>query len=390
MRGIAGMVLLLLMVLSAPVAAWARQAPRGDVTVHTVGDSRVRGGDVSAAREEAIEAGLVAAVHQVLADLLPPETVAGNFQAINEGVLQHTERFVRDYRMLAQSTVSGRYRALVRATISADRIKEALRAAGIRLEARQYPAILFCIAESPVDTLAPRYWWDGRGGRDESVSGAALARIFAAEGYPVVRPAAAVAAGYPPELRGPQAVALGREFKAEVVVVGLATAETAPQTDTGTAPAVRGTITARAYRVADGQQIAQTQRAVSVSREEPRIGSREALDSAATQAAADLSSQIDNALTQMLAAGRPIEIVVHGITGRMADFVRFRSALGNLTGVDRLQIREMTGDAAILQVQYQGNARALAEALTQLPLDGFRVAIARTENDTIELQLVKR
>lgn len=383
--------LLMVLLVAAPAAVQAQPPQRGETTVHVVGSSRVRGGDVSAAREEAINAALVAAVHTVVAEMLPPETVAGSFQTVNEAVFQRTDRFVRDYKMLAQSTVAGTYRALVQASVSTERIKEAFRTAGIRLEARQFPQILFALAESQIHDLAPRYWWDGRTGRDESVAGAALAQAFTTEGYTVVRPAGnTVATGYPPELRGTEAVALGRELKAEVVVVGLAAAEAAGQPAGQTSPAYRGSVSARAYRVSDGQLIAQTQRAILTAGDDAQSASRDALDKAAALAAGDLSAQLDTAWFKQMAAGNRIEIVVHGITGQMAGFVRFRGAIGSVSGVERMQIREMTADAAILNVDYQGNARALADALLLLSFDTFKITVARIEANTIDLQLVPR
>jgi hypothetical protein len=364
---------------------------QGEATVHTVGGSRVRGGDLSAARQEAINAGLAAAVHRVLADLLPPETVSGNFQALNEALLSQTDPFVRNYKVLAHSTLATHYRTVIEATISVDRIKEALRTAGIHLVQRQYPSVLFCVAESHIDDPVPRYWWSGRSAASDAIADANLSLAFEKAGFVVIEPiAGAEFGGYPPELRATEAVSIGRQLQAEVVVVGLARTEASANIGAGSgASSYRGSITARALRVSDGLQIAQTQRTVpAADAEQTDQAAARALRDAIDRAAQDLTAQIDSFWFEKAAAGKRIEMAVHGISGNMANFVRFRGALSNLSGVDRLQLKERTSDAAVLNLEFQGNTRTLADALLRLGFEGFRVTIGQLEADTIQVQLV--
>lgn len=376
------------LILAAPTAG-AQQA-QAESIVHAVGGSPIRGGDLSAAREEAINAGLVAAVHRVLSDLIPPETVTGNFQAINEAILTRTDRFVRDYRVIIQSTHANTFRTVVQATVSVNRLKDALTAAGIRLVERQYPRVLLCLAEKRVHDPTPHYWWSGRPVPDDAAAADTLKQALAAEGFFMVRPDGAAATGYPPELRGTEAVALGRQLDAEVVVVGLAMAEEVDRPGTQEAASFRGSITARAYRVADGAQIAQTRRAVLAAARDAYAGGNEALRNAAGAAAQDLATQIETAWFKETVGGTRIEMAVHGISGNIANFVRFRGALGNLSGVDRMQVREIMADSALMTVEYRGSSRALADALLLLGFDTFRISIGRLDADTIELQLMPR
>jgi hypothetical protein len=365
---------------------------KGEATVHTVGGSRVRGGDLSAARQEAINAGLAAAVHRVLTDLLPPETVAGNFQALNEALLSQTDPFVRNYKVLAHSTMATHYRTVIEATISVDRIKEALRSAGIHLVQRQYPSVLICVAESHIDDPALRYWWSGRTATSDVLAGTNLSLAFEKAGFVVIEPiAGAEFSGYPPELRATEAVSIGRQLQAEVVIVGLARTEDLADTGTTTATSsYRGSINTKAFRVSDGLQIAQTQRTVMADADPTDQAAAKALRDAVDRAAQDLTAQIDSFWFEKAAAGNRIEMAVHGISGNMANFVRFRGALSNLSGVDRLQLKERTADAAVLTLEFQGNTRTLADALLRLGFEGFRITIGQLEADTIQVQLVHR
>ncbi len=363
---------------------------QGEATVHAVGASRIRGGDLSAARQEAINAGLSAAVHRVLTDLLPPETVSGNFQALNEVLLNQTDAFVRTYKVLAHSTLAANYRTVIEATVSVDRVKEALKTAGIHLVQRQFPSVLLCIAESYIDDPAPRYWWSGRSATNGAIAGDNLSLAFAEAGFVVMDPLAGVEfSGYPPELRATEAVSIGRQLQAEVVIVGLARTEDLTNSGTGTS-SYRGSITARAFRVSDGLQIAQTQRTVLVNDFEAEEPATSALSNAADRAAADLTAQIDSFWFKQAVAGNRIEMAIHGISGNMANFVRFRGAVSNLSGVERLQLKEMAGDAAVLNLEFRGNPRTLADALLRLEFERFRITIGQLEADSLQVQLVPR
>ena len=50
----------------------------------------------------------------------------------------------------------------------------------------------------------------------------------------------------------------------------------------------------------------------------------------------------------------------------------------------------MQSDTAVLIVDYQGSAAALAEALMRLSFDTFGLNIAKPEGNTIRLQIVPR
>jgi hypothetical protein len=81
-------------------------------------------------------------------------------------------------------------------------------------------------------------------------------------------------------------------------------------------------------------------------------------------------------------------LVVEGIGGKIASFVKFRGALSTMPGVDNLQLKEMMPDAAVLLVDYQGTSRAFADALLLQNFDTFGLNISAIEPNLIRVQLV--
>ena len=387
-RVIRRLLVLSVLMLMIGSMAWA-QSDKGIQTVHVIGTSQIQGDDMSASREQAIADGLVAAVSRVLIDILPYETMVGNFQLLSERVFSQTDEFVRNYKVLTESTHGELHRVVVQATVSVRRLKGALKKIGVHIGKRPYPRVLFCVAEKLVNDMSFEYWWHADAAWRSGVSDTNMRQILKDKGFIIIAPRAEVASeSLPPELSVPEAVSLAQQLKAEIVIIGRAEAQTAPNTLAGSVMSFKGTITASAHRVDTGEQIAQTQRSALTASDEPYAGSREALRNAAGLSGEDLALQIADAWFSPQSGLSRTELVVEGIGGKIASFVKFRGALSTMSGVDNLQLKEMMSDAAVLLVDYQGTSRAFADALLLQNFDTFGLNISAIESNLIRLQLV--
>ncbi len=370
--------------------AWA-QPDKQEATVYAIGTSKVVGNNMSASREAAIDNGLVAAVSSVLNELMPPESVVGSFQVLNEMVLNKTDRYVRDYKVMTASSIAGTYRLMVRATVSVDRLKEALKSAGIRLGEVRYPKVLLCLADKDGPDEAPRYWWGAQSDYGRSIAESPLSQALAGKGFQMVQPVqGAGGADSPAVLDVAQAQAIGRNLGADVVVVAMAVSQASTTTAQGSIPSYRATVSGKAYSVSSGQLLAQASESAVKTDVGGNTGSREALLGAAGQAGATLADQLDSAWFQQAAVGKRIDVVVTGVGGNIASFVKFRGALSTTSGVDSLQLNEMMGDRAVLAVAYQGNAQTLADTIQSLSFDTFGINIEQVTPGSIQMQLVPR
>ncbi len=381
---------LLVMMVAVPPSLGFAQSDAASGLVHAIGTSQVRGGDMPAARQEAIDQGLVAAVSRILVDLLPAESVAGNFQVINESILNHKDLFIQDYKVLAESQVGDTYRLIVAANVSVARLDGAVKSAGIRLGKVSFPRVLVCIAEQGAEGSSQDYWWSGQPPLTDRVATDAVTRALLQAGFKVVQPEVVPGADMlPAQLSPAQAQALGQQQDAEVVVIGLASAEAA-DTGTGSLRQSSGSVAVRAVRVEDGRLLADIRESARSTAADPEAGSREAMRQAADQAGSALATRVAAAWRQQSAVAAAIALTIDGIGGHIADFVKFRSALGSMSGVDNLQVKEMMPGAATLTVQYQGPARALADAVSKLVFDTFVVDIQAVEGKHIRLRLAPR
>ncbi len=374
---------------TAHVAALAQGTP-DTLTLQAIGSSRVRSQDMQATREEAVAAGLVNAIGQVLIDIIPQEVVGSRFALLTQVVLAQTDRYVRNYRVLTEATQGNIYHVLLEASVSVPQIKTSLKQAGLVIEKSSAPRILWCIAEKHILEPTERYWWSGQSPPEAISTAGILAQEAAVQGFRSVEPQQSqMSMGYAAELTVPEAVALAGQSGADVVVVGRAVAEAAPNTMTGSLQAFRGKIEISGYRVDTGERVAHVEQVALNGGDDPQAAGREVLVKVAGAAAGPLFQQLRNARVGVGGKGR-VELAVEGTRGNIADLVRFRNVLAALPGVENVQLKEMMQDRTLISVDYPGDARALADALMLQNYDNFGISILEIGTGGIRLQLQPR
>jgi hypothetical protein len=372
----------------SPTKAWA-QPEKGMTVIHVIGSSEIKGNNVQAARESAINNGMISAVSQVIMEMLPADAVTSHFQVINEVILSKTDPYVRDFKVLSESTQAKIYRILVQATVSKTRLADAFKRAGVGLQKRQTLRILLCVAEKGLADLTYRYWWGSQGSAELTPAAAALGRLLMENGFQIVvgRPEE-VSGNLSPELSGPEAIALARQLKANIVITGLAVADETPNTMGGDVGSFRGRVDLKVYHVQGGQQIGQSKQSALTAGNDAQADSRQALLNAVQQAAEEVSRQIAAAGLDRSTGKEPIELVIEGTGGNIANFVKFRGALVTMSGVEQVQLKEMMSDTAILLVQYQGDTRTLADGILRQGFDTFGINITEVGRNQLRLKLV--
>jgi len=128
------------------------------------------------------------------------------------------------------------------------------------------------------------------------------------------------------------------------------------------------------------------QSAVSANSDEI-AGSREALTIAGALAGKELASQIAAAWQQEDQSHGMVEIVLEG-TGNLANFIKFRSMLKDMPGVEEMQIKEIKSDQAIIMVSFQGSAKELADALILKTFESIGINIYEVSEKSLRIGLV--
>lgn len=357
--------------------------------LNVLGSAVIHQKNLADGKQNAVNDALVAAVGQVVMEMLTGETVVRRFQQINDNILAKRDNYIQNYRVLTESVSGNTVRTLVQVDIAVDRVSRDLSRLGLALAGAVYPRILFMVAERNVTDADFTYWWGDRLLRSRTISEGSLAATLQATGFEIIDPPD-MSSPLSLPVNAPEAdmVALARRLGADVLVTGYGTAAAAPNTMGGAINAYEAFLEARAFDVQTGQPIGRTRQKSVVSGQDEVAGGREALSGAGVLAGDDLARQIMAVWQQAQDRSAIIEVAVEGTGGHIASFVRLRTAISSLSGVNDLKMKEMTADRADMAVTYQGSARSLADALLLKTFSGFGIDIFEVTSETVRIRLV--
>lgn len=376
--------------LVLPIQAAIADGPK---KIETIGTSRIYNKNFANAREKAIAAGLATAVNITALGQMPPERFAEKFEEIHSILYGNTKKFIRSYKILAESKSGDVYRVLVQATVSEKSVKDRLKAiTDFKAAPEKLPKLLVFILETNSTDDPPVYWWrknpDGGG-----ISEPALEKTLKGMGFEFAK--RALPEDYePPESETPfiekeDALRIGSALKADVLVIGKAVAEKSMNTMEDTIHTFRGTVNIRAYLTETGDEIAAaSQNHVNVHQDEIE-GCKTVLSEAAALAANEIASGIANGWKEARKKANRYKIFVGG-TSYLGNFVLFRRGLMSMHGVKEIQLREMKSDEATILVDYKGSAREMADALMLMTFDTFGINLYEITESHLRIELVPK
>ena len=189
------------------------------------------------------------------------------------------------------------------------------------------------------------------------------------------------------ELTDEEAVDLGSQLGAQVIILGNATASPTPNTMGTDMKSFKGTVTARALRTDSGDEIASLSRTTVAANTDEVTGGNEALAGAGTLAAESLAEIIADVWQKKARQPNLLEIAVEG-TKKLTNFVRFRRILSSIPGVQGVRVKEMKSNEATLFVDYKGTAEDLAAALMLKSFESFGINITEVDQNNMRIALI--
>jgi hypothetical protein len=189
-----------------------------------------------------------------------------------------------------------------------------------------------------------------------------------------------------PDLNNQEVVELASRLNADVVVVGRATASSAPNVMGGDIKSFKGTIIARVLRTTTGEEITVTSRTAVTANVDEIAGSRDALSGAGSLLAEELAKQVTEAWQREAKEAFKVRVFLDG-TRNLANFVMFRRMLTNITGVEGIQVKELKADNAIIDVEYKGKSKELADAMMLHAFETFGINIYEVTAEHLKIEL---
>jgi len=362
-------------------------------TVEVIGTGRIYGDDVPTAKIRATSNSLISAVALVAADLLTIDSMVRNFQTLNEVIYSRTGEFIRDYKVLTSSVFGKEYRVMVQVSVLADKMGEQLSNAGIILVKKEMPRILFLVSEQNLGDLLPTYPEGEDTDYFRPFSESAMAETMKAKGFFVidhgdmVRSTEGSSQPFETEINDPEAVSIGLRFQADVVIVGRSLAYKTSNVMGENIRSFQGIVRARALRTDTGEEIASITQTAIITHTDEMAGGKGALSNAGSLAGEALAFQITESWQKEEKKPEIVEILVEG-TGDLANFVKFRRVIREMAGVTGIQVKEMKPNEATILVNFEGSAKALADALMLKSFDSIAINIYEVSASRLRIALM--
>lgn len=377
--------MVLLWTLCCPVLAQEKDTVS---VVEVMGSGAIHGNNMASAKEQAISNALVSAVATVATEIQPFQQQVDKFKLFNELLYNQTDRFIQGYKVLTEYLSGNNYRAIVQATVMKDRIKETLLGANLVMQEHVMPKVLFFLTEKKMEDILPVYWW----GQDlvfvVPLSEEAMAQTMKDKGMTVINHAVIVEPlNYRTNIPLQEAIDLGKHMAADIVIIGTAIAEKTSNVMDGTVKTFKGSVSAKAYRTETGKEIAFAARTAVFASENDEKGGREALFNAGMLVGQEMILQLTSAWESESDQQSLVEINING-TRELANFIKFRKALGKIPGVKAIHIKVMKADESIISVDYEGTAQSLADELLLKTFESFGIDIYEVSPGRLGIELV--
>jgi len=346
--------------------------------------------NIPGAKDKAVKEGLYAAVEKALFDILSSGTVAVNFDAVTEILMDSPATYIDGYKVVAERRFGGYYHVAVEASVSMDRLAERLTTSGIVLEGREKPKLLFLISERLPGSPSFEHWWGLGMSFIATVSDEVISEAMDKRGFEVLPHRAIIDDAAPLRAGGlidrEEALRIGRAFGADVVVTGRAWTEPSGNI-MGDERSFRASIELEGFLVGTDRSTGGVRRAsIAVGTDIGEVSTR-AMTDAAMDAGRDLSSLIIEGMKEKKSRTTMIEVVVEG-TNFFENVTQLSREMEGLKGVLSVRPRERRIERAVLVVNFTGEGKQLAERLLARNYKGFSITLSEVSRDHIKVDMV--
>jgi hypothetical protein len=352
--------------------------------IETEGVGVIISGDKARARDNAIRESLKKSIEKAVKTFLSPEAVAENFQGLNEYIYSKSGDYIQNYTIIEERTDGDYYRVRIRAAVIAEGIRNDLESMGFPVARRNLPRVMVIIygnGNEMVDidnTLKPE---------ELSSSIYIMNRELSEEGFLIVR--------YPRDEYGEEdwneddAVSLGRNFNADLVIFGKASVEGKSEIEGTEMKSYEARVSAKAITTDDAAVVASTSARAESHTTDSITGRMDAIETATKEVADYLKLRIIADWQREVSSIRVISVTIRDIMS-YSDYVTLRDVLKNETrGVKKVFQKRIESGIAIMDIEIEGNARFLANELSAGTFNAFSLGIVCTDEDSLELSIIK-
>jgi hypothetical protein len=373
------------LVLIALLAISSVQVVRADALVATgSAGAAIRDGRKLDAREQALTAALDDAITKAVAKVIGKELDAWSDEqrdVVESKLVPNRKQYQDSFEILLDEVdeESGRYRVRARVSYNEEKLRSALTELGVFRQKRTWQRIMVMIPEQHLTRIVP-----------DPAAETDIIRQFVEAGYRVIDQRQIAKIRYNEQSRlaargdNAAAAAIGRQFGAEIVIIGEAFSQFASQVPGGMVNC-RARVEARILQTDNGEVLAAHGLQGSGIDATEEMAGKKALSNTGGMVAKYFLEQLDKRAKRSKGETKIVELVVLDIP--YEPYVHLKSVMKEeIRGVEDFHERNYEAKRAEIEVEYSaGDAQALAASLATMKLNGFRLKILTTSPNKIEM-----
>ena len=382
---------LVLALLCGSMPAFGQQSQ----TVTAEGVGAVFGNDRAIARDQAIQDALRKAVEQAVGTLVSSETMVQNFQTLNDKIYTQTQGYIQSYRILSETPGTNIHQVTIQATVAIGDLEKDLQALGFLLGQVGKPRIMILVAEQQIGQQYYNYWWGTHRGAqtDLNVAENTIMDRFREKGFDIVdHQAQAGNIKVPPafqvvELSNQNAVTLGKQVDAEIVLIGKALARSAGSIAGTSMKSIQANISMRAIQVDNARVLSSGNENAAAVHIDEVTGGVEAIKKASAKMSAKMMDDILKNFQKRVGATTTVQLIVLGLVDAN-DIRRFKnSVLLQVRGVEGIHERSFSESMVKMDLDVRGSAQSISQEISRKTFPDFAVKVIRSTWNTLEVQV---
>jgi hypothetical protein len=353
--------------------------------IETEGVGVIISGDKTRARDNAIRESQKRAIEEAVKTFLSPEAVADNIQDLNDNIYSKSGDYIQNYKIIEERTDGDYYRARISVAVIAEDIRNDLESMGFPVARRNLPRVMVIIYGNGNERGDIDYML-----KPEELSSSIyiMNRELSEGGFLIVR--------YPRDEYGDEdwneddaAVSLGRNFNADLVIIGKVSVEEKSEIEGTETKSYEARVSAKVITTNDAAVVATTTAQAESYTTDSITGRLDALERATKEVADYLKVRIMADWQQEVSSIKVISVTIRDIMS-YSDYVILREILKNETrGVKKVFQKRMESGIAVMEIEIEGNARFLANELSAGNFDAFSLRIVCTDEDSLEISIIK-
>ena len=342
------------------------------------------------AKDQAVARALRAAVEQACGVFLKAQSKTRDYKVVYDKIFADTVGYVREYKLVKTYVQDQKTYAKVNARVSTRKFAQDWAAIAHTVNQENNPRVIIAVVEAiHQNTYGPVYEV-----KEAGIVQGIIENFFLARGLTLMDRSTAQQINKRDVLLAvikddtKAIAALGARFKADVVVIGRATAKFGRQIEIAEQKMYQytATLNIRAIRTDSAQVlVSQSFGPITTNTTQRAGGEDKVLKKLADQCAPKTLTAVVEAWSKQINVARQIQLTISGMD--YATWKVFQAAAGKLEGVQALRLREITEEVANIDVEYSYSNENLADHLLELTKP--KLTVTEITANRIKLKVVK-